>query len=334
MLTLPSGLATHLAGRALSITVCWVVTRTDGTVLRGTAHDQDITISSGDFAGTYPSRSTVYSTDIASKSDGSVSNADVDGAFFSSVDELTVADVEGGLLDQAPAELFLVNWASPNDGQKILLSGTLGEFYRDSDGRYRAEVRSLTQALAQNIGSTFSERCDVKLFGDARCGFDVAAVTRTGTVTEMLSRKAFTIDLDSGPAPIGPETTYYAGGRLEFTSGTLDGVVREVRTAGFNDSAETEMTVLLWEEAPADIEVGVTISLPPGCDRAYDTCRLIHENLVNFRGHGIFATGRDALMRGVNGSGGSIVTKTKAEWIIEKEGIDGLYRAILEEWTS
>src|SRR5690606_34221718 len=122
MLSLPVGLASHLSGRTLSLTVCWAVTRTDGQVLRGTAHDRDITIASGRFAGVYPSRATVYSTDIASKADGSVSNADVEGAFFSDVEELTVADIEGGFYDQAPAVLFMVNWQKPDDGQKILLS--------------------------------------------------------------------------------------------------------------------------------------------------------------------------------------------------------------------
>lgn len=295
MLTLPAGLAAHLSGRTLSVTVCWAVTRSDGEVLRGTAHDRDIVIESGQFAGTYPARATVYSTDIATKSDGSVANADVEGAFFSDIDELTIADVEGGLFDQAPAVLFMVNWQNPNAGQKILLSGTLGEFHRDADGRYRSEVRGLTQALTQQIVRTYSERCDVKLFGDSRCKFNVAAVTRSGTVTAVTNRKRFDITLDPGAVP--PSPVYFLGGRLVFTSGALTGVVREVRGCIVSEGNDTAQ-IVLWDEAPAEIEIGATISLPPGCDRTADTCRLIHENFVNFRGHGIFATGRDALMRG------------------------------------
>lgn len=295
MLTLDADLATHLSGRTMSLTVCWAVTRTDGQVLRGTAHDRDITIDSGPFAGTYPARATVYSTDIASKSDGSVTNTDVEGAFFSDVDEISVADIEGGFFDQAPAVLFMVNWKNPNGGQKILISGTLGEFHRDSEGRYRSEVRGLTQALKQQIVRTYSERCDVKLFGDARCKFDVAAHTRTGTVTNVTNRKRFDVALDPGDEPGSP--VYFVGGRLVFTSGDLNNVVREVRGCIVNEDNDAA-EILLWDEAPADIEIGTTISLPPGCDRTADTCRLVHENFVNFRGHGLFATGRDALMRG------------------------------------
>src|SRR5690606_37353689 len=212
----PVGLASHLSGRTLSLTVCWAVTRTDGQVLRGTAHDRDITIASGRFAGVYPSRATVYSTDIASKADGSVSNADVEGAFFSDVEELTVADIEGGFYDQAPAVLFMVNWQKPDDGQKILLSGMLGEFHRDSDGRYRSEVRGLTQSLKQQIVRTYSERCDVKLFGDSRCKFDVAAVTRTGEVSAVTNRNRFDVTLNPGAVP--PSPVYFVGSRLVFTS--------------------------------------------------------------------------------------------------------------------
>lgn len=331
MLSLPVGLASHLSGRTLSLTVCWAVTRTDGQVLRGTAHDRDITIASGRFAGVYPSRATVYSTDIASKSDGSVSNADVEGAFFSDVEELTVADIEGGFFDQAPAVLFMVNWQNPDAGQKILLSGTLGEFQRDDEGRYRSEVRGLTQALTQQIVRSYSERCDVKLFGDARCKFDVASHTRTGAVTAVTDRKRFDVSLDPGAEP--PTAVYFVGGRLKFTSTPLAGVIREVRACLVNEDNDAAR-ILLWDEAPVDVEEGMTIELPPGCDRTADTCRLIHENFVNFRGHGLFATGRDALMRGPADVGHSIDVQgkylTRQEFITLMDGLRLDYEELLQ----
>lgn len=317
MLTLPSALAIHLSGRVLSLTICWAVTRSDGKVLRGTAHDRDITISSGEFAGTYPARATIYSTDVASKSDGSVSNVDVEGAFFASVDELTVEDIEGGFFDQAPAVVFMVNWQNPDAGQKVILAGTLGEFYRDSEGRYRSEVRGITQALSQHIGRSYSERCDVKVFGDERCKFDVASVTRTGTVSGVTNRKRFDVTLDPGDTPKSP--VYFVGGRLQFTSGVLDGVVREVRACVVNETNDGA-EISLWDEAPADIEVGTTFKLPPGCDRTADTCRLIHENIVNFRGWGLYATGKDALMRGPTNIGKRI--RVEGKYLTRDEFLD------------
>jgi uncharacterized phage protein (TIGR02218 family) len=297
VLTLPAALAAHLAQAATSLTVCYRVTKSTGEVLRGTAHDRDITIDLGARAGTYRARSAVFATDIRSTSDGSVSNLDVEGALRvdADVDELTVEEIEAGVYDQAPAELFLLNWTAPNDGQKVLCAGTLGEFQRDSDGRYRSEVRGTAQALSQQIVRTYSERCDVLLFGDARCKFNVAAVTRTGTVTAVTDRRSFVATLDAGPAPIGD--TYYAGGRLEFTSGANDGFIREVKSVAL---VGLVATVELWDEAAADIAIGNTFALPPGCDRTFSTCRDVFDNLVNFRGFGVFATGRDKLMKGVS----------------------------------
>ena len=297
MLALPAPLAAHLQGRALTLTVCWAITKADDTVIRGTAHDRDVTITAGSYAGVYRARSAAFATTIEGKSDGSVSNLDVRGGLRvdATIDEISVAEIEGGLYDQARAVLLMVNWASPDDGQKVLMSGTLGEFYRDSDGLWRSEVRGLTQALSQQIMRTYSERCWVKLLGDSFCKLDLGPLTRTGTVTAVTSRKAFSVALDAGFA--GPTATYYDGGRLAFTSGDNAGFVREVHAGTI---AGDNVDVVLWEEAPADIAIGDTISLPPGCDRRYETCRDVHNNLVNFRGWGLYAVGRDRLMKGAS----------------------------------
>src|SRR5690606_8987934 len=80
-------------------------------------------------------------------------------------------------------------------------------------------------------------------------------------------------------------------------------------TGPFFDNAE----ILLSDEMPYDIEVGDTFELPPGCERQYATCRWIHDNIINFRGYGLYATGRDALMRGIGDATGKRRTITDAE---------------------
>jgi uncharacterized phage protein (TIGR02218 family) len=294
MLTFTAEAAAHLNLDATTLTTCWAVYRNDGVVLRGTQHNKDLPIASGPYAGTYTARSAAFATDVQQKSDGSVSNLDVDGAFRldAEIGEITVAQIEGGLFDQSRAVLLLVNWVD-RYVVKVMCAGTLGEFSRDSNGAFRSEVRGLTQALQQNIVQTYSERCNVKLFGDARCKFDVAAVTRTGTVATVANRRSFTVTLDAGPAPLN--ATYYNGGRLVFTSGPNLNAVREIKTATLVSST---LTVELWDEAPDDIAIGNTVSVPPGCDRRLETCRDVHDNIVNFRGYGCFAAGKDALLRG------------------------------------
>lgn len=294
MRTLPVGAEAVLASPVTALTVCYAITKKNGDVLRGTAHDRDVTISSGTYAGVYRARTAAFASAIRSTSDGSVSNLETEGALRvdATIDDLTVEDIESGLYDQAPAVLLLVDWQT-STVLKILAGGTLGEFYRDSDGRWRSEVRGLTQALLQQIVQTYSERCNVREFGDARCKFDVTAVTRTATVTAVTDRKSFVALLDAGAEPVN--ATYYNGGKLTFTAGANADFVREVRAAEVD---EDEVTIELWDEAPADVEIGDTFELAPGCDRRYETCRDVHNNLVNFRGYGVFAVGRDRLMRG------------------------------------
>lgn len=294
MLTLDSGFAAHIAGDVTKLTACWYITKKNGVVVRGTTHDADIVITTGDFAGTYRASTATMSSDIRSTSDGSVQNLEVEGMFVdAALPDLTIEEVEGGMYDQAEACLFLVNWAAPDSEQVVRCYGTLGEFYRDSLGRFRTEVRGLGQALKQTIIRTYSERCNVEEFGDSRCKLDAAALGRTGTVATVTNRKSFTVTLNAGPAPLS--ITFYNGGRWTFTSGSNSGVSREVATASL---AGSTLTVVLWEEAPADIAVGVTVSVKPGCDRRFETCRDIFNNVVNFRGFGLYASGKDILMRG------------------------------------
>ncbi len=307
MLHLPAPFAQHLASRTLTLAICWTITKSNGEVLRGTSHDADVTITSGPYAGTYPRQHAVLTSDIETGADGAVPNADADGfihladALLGPENGFTVEDFEGGLLDQAPAALFLVNWTRPDDGQKELLVGTLGELGRDSEGRLRAEARGVEQALTQQILGSFAERCDVKRFGDHRCKFDVASRVRTGTVDAVVHRRHFTAELAAGPAPV--TKMYYFGGVLRWTSGA--NAARESIVLMHNaltlDADAQVIEVGLQDEAAADIEAGDTFELEPGCDRLPHTCRFAHDNFLNIRAYGLYASGKDRLMAGPRG---------------------------------
>lgn len=296
MLDLAPGVEALIEARVKFLTACWAVTRNDAVVVRGTMHDRDVTIDSGPYAGTYHARNALRISDSESASDGSVQNVDAEGGFFywGSIPEFTIEDIEAGLYDQAKAELLLVHWPAPATVIKVITAGTLGEFERDSDGLFRTEVRGPTQALSQQIMSTYSERCDVKRFGDLRCGFNVAGVTRTGTVDTVTDRRRFAATLDAGPAPA--DDAYYGGGNVTFTSGDNAGFEREVRAHTPVDGLEA-IEILLHDEEPADVSPGDTFSLEPGCDRLWSTCRHTYDNIVNFRGFGILAPGKDKLLR-------------------------------------
>lgn len=301
MRQIPSALLTALRADLASTAVCWLIEKNNGETVRGTDHDRNIPITttgspSLGLEGVYLARANITGSATRSSADMAVDNMEVGGAVDDGTTgeiDVSVAEIEAGVLDRAPVVVFLVNWQRPDDGQVIIKRGWLGELSRDSDQAYRTEIRGLSQALSQNIGQSYAERCNVVELGDARCGFNVAAVARTATVTAVTSRKAFTVSLSPSSAP--PSTTYFYGGRIAFATGANAGFGREVKRAVVTGGSAT---VELWEEMPADVEVTDAATLTPGCDRLLATCRDIFDNLDNFRGYGVFMPGRAALIRG------------------------------------
>lgn len=295
MRTIEAELLAHLRGEVSTMALCWTIEKGNGEVIRSTDHDRDIEISAGRYAGRYRSVANITGSDVRSTSDMSVDNMEVEGAIQDvwEVPDITVAEIESGLLDNAPVEVFGVNYNSPDDGQLNERRGYLGIPSRDSDGRYRMEVRGMTQRLQQNIGWTYSDRCNVVEFGDSRCGFNVAAATRTAVVTSVNSRRRFDIEITSGDPP--PVANYFDGAKLTFTSGDNNLFFREVQRATIVGDT---LTIITWEEFPNDPAVGDTLNLPPACNRLLSTCRDVHNNIINFRGYGYFIPGILAVMSG------------------------------------
>lgn len=281
-------LLAHLQSGSLTTAICWVIEKRDGTFIRGTEHDRDIVIStSGELAGVYRAGANITSSTVQSGSDMAPDNLSVDGAIPQQpVDyiDVNVSDIEGGLLQLAPVTVFYCNWAAPDDGQAIMRRGFLGEIARDSDGKYTTEIRGLLQLLSQQFVETYSERCIVKRFGDERCKLNLAPFTHTGAVTAVTNRKSFSTDLSMSPFPD------FRGGAFTFTSGPNNGYLREAKSGDGGDFT-------FWEPFPNEPEVGDTFTVIQACDRSRSACQG-YNNLVNFRGHGIFIPGVDAIARG------------------------------------
>lgn len=295
MRSVTAELLAHLRGEVSTLAVCWTIEKGNGEVIRSTDHDRDFEISSGRYAGVYRSVANITGSDVRSTSDMSVDNMEVDGAIPDEweIPDITVAEIEAGILDNAPVEVFGVNYNAPDDGQLVERRGYLGIPSRDSDGRYKVEVRGMAQRLQQNIGWTYSERCNVVEFGDSRCGFNLAAATRTAVVTAVTSRRRFDMEIIAGDPP--PNDIYFDGAKLTFTSGENEDFFREIKRAVLVGDT---LTVTTWEEFPEEPSIGDTLALPPACNRLLSTCRDVHDNIVNFRGYGVFVPGVLAILRG------------------------------------
>lgn len=302
MKTIPSAIATHLAGKVHTLAQCWKVVRKDATVIYGTTHDRDITIASGTYAGTYHAQTGISGSTVASSGDLSVDNLEVQGSLeeIVSIVGLTAADIEAGQYDDAAVTLFVVNWTAPNDGQVVIRFGHIGNFTRTAEGHYTTELRGITQRLVQPIVRVYSETCDTDL-GSARCGVTLATHTRSGSVASVTSRRAITATITAGsPALVVADFT---GGLLTFTSGANSGYSREVKKGETITSVDH---LEFYEPFPLDITAADTFTISRGCDKTFATCKAIFSNALNFQGYGLLTPGVNKMIAGPDRGSGPV----------------------------
>jgi uncharacterized phage protein (TIGR02218 family) len=262
-------LAAHIAGEVTTLATCWKLTRRDTTVLGFTDHDQDIV-----FSGlTYKASTGFTPSAIENNSSLSVDNLDLEGMLSDA--DITEIDILAGKYDFAEIEIFQVNYKDMTQGALILRRGWLGEVSLQKN-QFVAEVRGLTQRLAQTIGEYFSPSCRATL-GDTRCTVDLVAHTVTGSVTTATSSQEF---VDSSRTEA---TDIFSFGVLTFTSGANNGLSIEVKEYSLLPVSAGGKIVLALP-MPFSITTGNTYSLSKGCDKTTVTCHNRFSNIVNFRG--------------------------------------------------
>lgn len=302
MRTIPTG---FLDGSVTNLQPCWVIVKRDGAIVRGTECDENVTITTGVYAGTYLARAAITGSDVHSTDDMAVDNLEVKGALVDAsglfgtdvtggsgnliVPDVSTADLKAGLFDNAEAATFLVNVTNTDLYQFTLRSGWIGnvtwndEGALDGGGEYTAEMRGLTQALSQNILRTYSISCDAEL-GDSRCKVDMTPFTFTRTVVDVDNRREFGIGASL------PDVVRIRGGTVTFTSGLNAGYRMEIKDY-------LALHVTLYRPMPADITVGDTVVMRQGCDKALSTCIDAYSNVNNYRGHAFYVPGDHEILK-------------------------------------
>jgi uncharacterized phage protein (TIGR02218 family) len=291
MLFLPPAATLHLERESRRLTVAGVVYKRDGSTLRCTQHDEDLDIEGGDLEGLYLANAPVTASDIKSSSDMSVDNLEIDGIIDDRLNfsGFTVRDIEAGQFTNAPFETFLCQWDAPSAWQKTLRRGYLGELSRTSEGQFKAEWRGLMQYAQQTIGRTYAELCDVKRFGDSRCGLDVGALEQHVTINSVTSRRRFQVTVTADPAFAN---AYFDLGEAIFTGGANAGRAGQIKRG----AASTLGDIELWEAMPFEIAPGDAVTMRPGCDRRFSSCQKFG-NFKRFRGDGFWIPGIPNIIR-------------------------------------
>ena len=260
-------LAAHIAGEVTTLATCWKLKRRDTTVFGFTDHNMDIM-----FAGvTYQASSGFTPSAIQNTGTLSVDNLDVEGML--NAGSITEADIFAGLYDFAEIDIFQVNYSDLTQGALKLRKGWLGEVSHFKQ-QFIAEVRGLTQRLAQTIGELYSASCRATL-GDGRCKVNMVANTVMGTVSSSASQLQF---IDTARTE---NTGIFAHGTVTFTSGANQSLSVEVKEYIYSGSSG-EISLVL--PMPYAIAARDHYILTKGCDKTLATCFARFNNVVNFRG--------------------------------------------------
>lgn len=274
MKTIGASLQAHFGLSATTVTICWKITRADGTEYFHTSFDAPLIIDGDTYS---PVNGTIVSQ-FEQQAGLAVDNLEVMFAFADA--GITKAGIEAGLFDGALIDVFAVNWADLTMGKLYLAQNWLMGNTTARDYMAVAEVRSRAQLLQGNLIELYSPACRATL-GDSRCGVDFGSASPyivSGSVTAVTDRQVFT---DSSRAE---SSDVFAYGLLTWTGGPSAGGLNtglSMEVQSFNPATDL---VTLFLKAPYAITIGDTYDMRYGCDKSAVTCKSRFNNFVNFRG--------------------------------------------------
>ena len=254
----------------------YTFTLVDGTVLRYTSADIDITTGGNTFSHNGPiisrSRTRVALGTAVDQLDLNITATAE--TLLSGLPWLQA--ITNGALDGAQVKLERAIAASPEDAMAGNIAGTVNLFEgRVSDTTtdsltskviVRSWLELLNTPLPHNL---YQPPCGNSIY-DTGCGVSRAAYAAFGAVASGSTRQSINCGLGN---PAG----YFDIGEIVMTSGQNLGVIRTVRTY-------TPGVVALAYPLPKPVSVGDTFTIYPGCDKRLATCRDKFNNLPRFRG--------------------------------------------------
>lgn len=251
-------------------------TLVDGTVLRHTSADIDITTGGHTFLHGQPiitrSRTRVALGTAVDQLDLNIS-ADAN-TLLGGLPWLQA--ITNGALDGAEVVLERAFAASPEDAMAGNIAGTVNLFEgRVSDTTTdsltsKVIVRSWLEVLNTPLPRNLYQPPCVNSLYDSGCGVSRAAYAAFGAAASGSTRQSINCGL-------GNAAGYFDIGEIVMTSGQNQGVIRTVR-------AYTPGVVALAYPLPKPVSVGDTFTIYPGCDKRMTTCDTKFSNKPRFRG--------------------------------------------------
>lgn len=282
------GFKTYISGETFAGAVIVKLTRLDGTIFGFTTWDQDITYNDGDGSVTYEANNAFVGSAVKQSIGANVDNMDVQGLISST--KIAEEDIVAGKYDTAKLKLMFVIPTDLGVGHMTLLLGTLGDI-KTADGQYTAELRSLSQKIAGQVGQLTSPTCRVRRLGDLRCA--VGGLFGSGNALTFYRVNVTVVSASNGPPTVvlsgtfpaqvtgGTDSSWYNDGILHMLTGNNAGVEREIKTWSYGGG---NVTAIMHEGFGIPLQAGDTGYIEAGCDRTIGVCNSRFNNAVNFRG--------------------------------------------------
>lgn len=254
---------TNVNDQIRTLCYCWLLTRTDDTILGFTDHDQSIHINGVDCKP----QTGMTAGAMEMESGFALNGGQAEAAL--STDAITSSDIIKGLYDRATVQLYLVNWRAPESAQ-LLRTMRIAKITQ-ADGVFSAEMDGLLSGFDAPQGRHFRRNCDAR-FGDAHCGIntDLSIYQQSVRILESSSSAQVRIE------PLTIQADHYANGSIVLASEILPIIQIEV--------SASHWTLHLRKAPKIKVSDSQQAVLIAGCDKTFNTCRDRFQNAVNFRG--------------------------------------------------
>ena len=287
----------------------WIITRTDGTILRFTDHNSDISL----LDDTAPFTKRVYSPvggfDASAKQRLSglrSRNFEARGIIDAAV--ITDEDIRKGFYNDAKIQERVVDWKYPWAGFAVNNIYWIHELTWDGF-QWRAQLAGASRWLREPVGGTYNRVCDRDL-GDDDCQVDIPGGVAffpqdAGETAITVYNIAVSIEFTSGFFPkilvrsFDVQNNYvddwFKYGKLTWLTGDNVGTSQEI--AKYVDS---NGDFQLRTPTPNQILIGDTFDVHAGCNKLNTTCIEKFHN-IQHNGGFPFLPGNDRLILPTSG---------------------------------
>lgn len=273
MRTIGAGLLAAVQSGTSTLATIWKITRTDGTILRFTDHDQDIVVAAD---GTYYASNSFQLSNITTSMTGGSQNASISVIYSDDANSISLSDIRAGKYDKAVIQVDWIDHSDPSLGKITIVAGYLGPYEGNNESIVTFEIVGRLQAALQGIGLKYLPECRHD-FGNAACGLTIGDYSGTGTVASLVtSRRKFRCTLSGTP-----DNYLYSFGTLEWLSGDNTGLFQEVLQQVAFDGTYDD--ILLSINMPYDIQLGDTFTIYQGCNKTPTACKA-YSNFANYGG--------------------------------------------------